>query len=271
MKIKNYVTHIVIISFIIISLYPIIFALSNSFKKLSIAYKSTSNIIPIPFTMENYQKLINDIPLFQITLNTFIIASVVTIVKVFISFLAAYAIVFYSFRFKRATYVGLVATIFVPFTVTMIPNYIIMAHLNFIDSPWGVILPQIADATGIFMLTQSMRNIPKPLLESLEIDNVSLGHTMKDFILPISKPAITSTSIWFFILSWNEYIWPNLMLKSKESFTLPLALQLFVSSEGGTDFTIAMALSVLTMAVPLILFLIFQRFIINTFTSDGIK
>lgn len=271
MKIKKYLVNILLIAFIIISLYPIVFAISNSFKKLSVAYKSASNLIPIPFTLENYEKLFHDIPLFHITFNTFLIASVITIVKVSISFLAAYALVFYAFRYKRFTYISLVATIFIPFTVTMIPNYIIMARLQFIDTPWGVILPQLADATGIFMLTQSMRNIPKPLLESLELDNVSVWHTMKDFVLPISKPAITSTSIWFFILSWNEYIWPNFMLKSQESYTLPLALQLFVSSEGGTDFTVAMALSVIIMAVPLILFLIFQRFIINTFTSSGIK
>ncbi|MFQ3835701.1 ABC transporter permease subunit [Staphylococcus nepalensis] len=121
------------------------------------------------------------------------------------------------------------------------------------------------------MLTQSMRNIPKVLLDSLQVDNISVWHTMKDVIVPITKPALTSTSIWFFILSWNEYIWPNLMLKSEANYTLPLALQLFVSSEGGTNFTVAMALSVLTMAIPLIVYLLFQRMIIDTFTASGIK
>ncbi|WP_283589560.1 CoA transferase [Staphylococcus nepalensis] len=147
----------------------------------------------------------------------------------------------------------------------------VMARLGFVDSWWGVILPQLADAIGIFMLTQSMRNIPKVLLDSLQVDNISVWHTMKDVIVPITKPALTSTSIWFFILSWNEYIWPNLMLKSEANYTLPLALQLFVSSEGGTNFTVAMALSVLTMAIPLIVYLLFQRMIIDTFTASGIK
>ncbi|MDW8552848.1 MULTISPECIES: carbohydrate ABC transporter permease [Staphylococcus] len=271
MKIKSSIAHIVLITCILLAIYPIIFAVSNSFKKLSHAYDSMINLIPLPFTIENFDKLINDIPLLQITTNTFVIASVITIVKVIISFLAAFAIVFFQFKFKKVTYMVLVATIFVPFTVTMVPNYIIMARLGFVDSWWGVILPQLADAIGIFMLTQSMRNIPKVLLDSLQVDNISVWHTMKDVIVPITKPALTSTSIWFFILSWNEYIWPNLMLKSEANYTLPLALQLFVSSEGGTNFTVAMALSVLTMAIPLIVYLLFQRMIIDTFTASGIK
>lgn len=271
MKISKYLSHTMIIAFILIAVYPILFAVSNSFKHLSDAYASTINLIPNPFTLENYQGLYETIPLFQITLNTLVIASIITIFKVVTSFLAAYAFTYFHFKFKRTTYFLLISTIFIPFTVTMIPNYLIISHFGLIDSIWGVILPQLADAIGIFMLTQAMRNIPKPLIEAAQIDNISTFHIMKDHVLPIVRPAITSTAIWFFILSWNDYVWPLLMLRSRENFTLPLALQLFVSSEGGTNFTVAMALSVITMAIPLILYLMFQRYIINTFSSSGIK
>ncbi len=90
-------------------------------------------------------------------------------------------------------------------------------------------------------------------------------------VLPLIRPAVVSTGIMFFINSWNEYVWPVLILKDKVNYTLPLALQLFISSEGGTDFTIAMAVSVITMIIPLVLYLIFQRYIISTFTSSGVK
>lgn len=270
-KILNFIPHFIILLFITITLYPILFAISNSFKHLKDAYTSTINLIPNPFTFENYVELFNAIPLLNIILNTFIIASVVTIVKISCAFLASYAIVFFNFKFKKIAYVGLISTIFIPFTVTMVPNYIFMSKLGLTDTIWGVILPQLADAVAIFMITQSMRNIPHALIESSRLDNISLFHTMKDIVLPLVKPAITSTSIWFFILAWNEYVWPVLMLKSQENYTLPLALQLFVSAEGGTNFTIAMALSVITMAIPLTLYLLFQRFIIDTFTSSGIK
>src|SRR5699024_12634323 len=112
---------------------PIIIAINNSYKYLSHANDSNTKLIPLPLTIEYLDKLISDIPLFQITTNTFVIASVITLVKVAISFLAAFAIVFYQFKFKKVTYMVLVATIFVPFTVTMVPNYIIMARLGFVD------------------------------------------------------------------------------------------------------------------------------------------
>lgn len=271
MKINKYIFHLIIIVFILLALYPILFAVSNSFKHLSDAYSSTINLIPNPFTLENYVDLEDTIPLFRITLNTFIIASVITAFKIVTSFLAAFALTYFHFKFKRATYFLLISTIFIPFTVTMIPNYLIISEFDLIDSVWGVILPQLADAIGIFMLTQAMRNIPKPLIEAAQIDGISTFNIMKDHVLPIVRPAIASTAIWFFILAWNDYVWPLLMLRSRESYTLPLALQLFVSSEGGTNFTIAMALSVITMAIPLILYLVFQRYIINTFSSSGIK
>lgn len=271
MKISKYLWHMIVIGFILITLYPIIFAVSNSFKYLSDAYTSTISLIPNPFTLENYVGLYETIPLFKITFNTFIIASIITMFKIVTSFLAAYALMYFNFKFKRTTYFLLISTIFIPFTVTMIPNYLIISYFGLIDSIWGVILPQLADAIGIFMLTQAMRNIPKPLIEAAQVDNISTFHIMKDHVLPIVRPALTSTAIWFFILAWNDYVWPLLMLRTVDNYTLPLALQLFVSSEGGTNFTVAMALSVVTMAVPLILYLIFQRYIINTFSSSGIK
>ncbi|QQD84782.1 MULTISPECIES: carbohydrate ABC transporter permease [unclassified Jeotgalicoccus] len=271
MKIRQFIWHILIIIFIVVALYPILFAVSNSFKHLNDAFVSTINLIPNSFTLENYQGLYETIPLFKITLNTFVIASIITFFKIVTSLLAAYALTYFNFKFKKATYFLLISTIFIPFTVTMIPNYLIVSHFDLIDSVWGVILPQLADAIGIFMLTQAMRNIPKPLIEAAQVDNISTFNIMKDHVLPIVRPALTSTAIWFFILAWNDYVWPLLMLRSRDSYTLPLALQLFVSSEGGTNFTVAMALSVITMAIPLILYLIFQRYIINTFSSSGIK
>ena len=146
-----------------------------------------------------------------------------------------------------------------------------ISKLGFNDSLWGVILPQLSDATGIFLLRQSMKTIPKSLIEVAEIEKVSHFKRIRDIIVPIVRPAIISTGIMFFINSWNEYVWPVLILKTKENFTLPLALQLFISSEGGTDFTIAMAVSVITMIIPLILYITFQKYIINTFTASGIK
>lgn len=274
MKIKmtsEYKWHILLILFVIVSLFPIVFAISSSFKKLNEAYSNVFGIIPKNPTINNYKEVILRLPFYKITENTFFIATTVTVFKVITSVLAAYSFVYFDFKYKNILYFILISTIFIPFTVTMIPNYLTVSKLGLNDKLLGVILPQLSDATGIFLIRQSMKTIPKALIEVAELENVGHFKRMRDIVIPLAKPAIISTGIMFFINSWNEYVWPVLILKSKENFTLPLALQLFISSEGGTDFTIAMAVSVITMIIPLILYIIFQKYIINTFTSSGIK
>ena len=274
MKIKmtsEYKWHILLILFVIVSLFPIVFAISSSFKELNEAYSNVFGIIPKNPTINNYKEVILRLPFYKITENTFFIATTVTVFKVITSVLAAYSFVYFDFKYKNILYFILISTIFIPFTVTMIPNYLTVSKLGLNDKLLGVILPQLSDATGIFLIRQSMKTIPKALIEVAELENVGHFKRMRDIIIPLVKPAIISTGIMFFINSWNEYVWPVLILKSKENFTLPLALQLFISSEGGTDFTIAMAVSVITMIIPLILYIIFQKYIINTFTSSGIK
>lgn len=153
----------------------------------------------------------------------------------------------------------------------MIPNYLTVSNLKLVDSIWGVALPQLADASGIFLIRQAMRTVPKPLIEISKLDDVSELKILKDIIIPVCRPAIISTGIIFFINAWNEYVWPTLILRSKENYTLSLAMQVFTDSEGGIEYTVTLAMAVITMILPVVLYLIFQRYIMSTFASSGIK
>ncbi|SER24355.1 sn-glycerol 3-phosphate transport system permease protein [Gracilibacillus ureilyticus] len=263
--------HIIFFAAVILLIFPIVYALGMSFKPLEDAYNNVLNIVPFQSTLENYITLFDTLPVLRITLNTFVIATVATIFKVVTAFLAAYAFVYFDFRGKNILYFVLISTIFIPFTVTMIPNYLIVSEMGLLDTVWGVILPQLADAVGIFLIRQSMKNIPLSLIEVARLDNTGHWKIMKDIVLPLVRPAVTSIGIWFFISTWNEFVWPVLIMKTTDNYTLPLALQMFISVEGGTNFTVAMAVSVVTMIVPLALYLTFQKYIIGTFTSSGIK
>lgn len=273
MKIKKtqWIWHLILILCVIILLFPILFAISNSFKALSDAYKNVFELIPLHPTLENYKKVFENLPFVKITINTFIIATVVTLCKTITSLLAAYAFVYLPFKGKNTLYFIMLATMFIPFTVTMIPNYLMISRIGLTDSMWGVMLPQLADVLGIFMLRQAMRGIPKSLIEVVNLEKVGNLKILSDIVVPLIRPSIMSIGIIFFINSWNEYVWPVLILKTKDNYTLSLALQMYISAEGGTDFTVAMAVSVMTMVVPVILYLIFQKFIINTFAMSGIK
>lgn len=271
LTLKEVIFHLLFLVFILVAIYPIVFGLSNSFKTMKDAYHTILQLIPRNFTFENYKYLNESLPLLKIVTNTFLIATVTTIVKLTLAFLASFALVFFVFPGKKALYIAFIGTIFVPFTVTMIPNYLNIAKIGLMDSIWGVMLPQFADAVGIFILVQTMRSIPKSLIEVAKLDNLKDWAIMRGIVFPMCRHAIASTGIWFFITTWNEYVWPVLILKSVENYTLPLALQNFISSEGGTNFTVAMSVSVITMAIPLILYVIFQKYIIGTFVSSGIK
>jgi len=263
--------HVLLCVIVLLLLFPIVFAVSNSLKTLNEAYQTVMSIIPHNPTLDNYLHVFKRLDFLKITLNTFFIALCVTVFKTVTSILAAYAFVSYDWKGKGILYFILISTIFIPFSVTMIPNYLTVSSLGLNDTLLGVILPQFADATGILLIRQSMKTIPKSILEVAGMENSSGLKTLRDVVIPLIKPAVISTGIIFFINSWNEYVWPVLVLKSRENYTLSLALQMYISSEGGTEFTIAMAVSVLTMFVPLTLYLIFQKYIISTFTASGIK
>ena len=262
--------HIPLAVLVAISLVPILFAALYSLKSLQDIY-SDAGLLGTGFTLDNFREIARALPIGRITLNTLTVAVIVTACKLVTSVLAAYAFVFTSFRGKTALYFLLISTIFIPFTVTMIPNYITVSRLGLFDSVFGIVLPQLADATGIFLLRQTMRSIPKSLIEIAQLDGVSRMRTLWDIILPICRPSIVATGIIFFINSWNEYVWPTLILRTEENYTLSLAMQLFSSAEGGTDFTVVMAMAVVSMLIPVLLYLIFQRYIMSTFASSGIQ
>lgn len=263
--------HLFLVVVVFLLLMPIVFAISNSFKTMQEAFNTVFQVIPLHPTLENYRHVFDKLPFVKITLNTFLIASTVTIFKTITGLLAAYAFVYFRFKGKGFLYFIMLSTLFIPFTGTMIPNYLLISKIGLRDRIWGVALPQLADVLGIFLLRQAMRGIPLALIEAARMENIRHMKIMRDIVIPLVRPSIISTGIIFFINSWNEYVWPVLILKSKENYTLSLALQMYISAEGGTEFTIAMAVSVLTMLIPLVLYIIFQRYIINTFAASGLK
>ena len=256
---------------IFLTLWPIVFMISTSFKDLSQVFESTLNPLPWPITFDNYTTVLGNFPLFTYIWNTFLIAAIVTVSKTLTSILSAFAFVYYDFKYKESLFNGMLLTFFIPITVLVMPNYLMMAKLGLLNTPWGVALPCLVDGMGVFLMRQTMRCVPKALLEAAILDGAKPRQVLTKVILPLIKPALLANSILFFINSWNEYFWPLLILQDKDSYTLPLALQMFISAEGGSEWGIAMAVATLTSLPPLILYGFCQKFIINTFMSSGVK
>ncbi|KRL98761.1 carbohydrate ABC transporter permease [Liquorilactobacillus satsumensis] len=270
-KVKGSSWHILLIIICLVLLLPVVFMVSNSFKTLQDSYHSMLQIIPLHPTFSNYSTLGKQVDLLRLIWNTFFMATLVTLGKIVTGLLAAYAFKYFTFKGKKWLYFIFVSTIFVPFTVVMIPNYLVISKANLLNSALGVALPQLCDATGIMLFLKAMDKIPSSLIEAVHIDGIPSYKILKDIVVPILRPSIISIGAIFFINSWNEYVWPTLILKDKSSFTLPLALQNYISSEGGTNFPLAMALSTIMIIVPLLIYLIFQRYILNSISSSGLK
>lgn len=244
---------------------------STSFKSMTEIFQSGLNLIPDNFTLENYESVFTKLPVASYLKNSFIIAVIAMTAKIITSVLASYALVFMDFKGKNALFYFFSITMFIPFTVIILPNYLTVNKLGFLSTLFGVALPQMADAMGILRIRQAMRTIPKSLVEAARIDKVSHFTALTRIVIPLTRPAISAMSILFFINSWNEYFWPLLILKSNKLSTITLALQQFASGESGNAWGSSMALATVATVIPLVLYLIFQRQIIGTFMSSGIK
>jgi sn-glycerol 3-phosphate transport system permease protein len=263
--------HLLLLVICLALILPVLFMVANSFKTLQDSYHTMWQLIPLHPTLKNYQTLSRQVALLRLIWNTFFMATLVTLGKLSTGLLAAYAFQYFHFRGKRWVYFAFVATIFIPFTVTMIPNYLVIAKANLLNTALGVALPQLCDATGIMIFLKAMAKIPRSLIESAYLDQIPTHRLLMNIIIPILRPSIISIGAIFFINSWNEYVWPTLILKDKSSFTLPLALQNYISSEGGTNFPLAMALATIMIIVPLAIYMVFQRYILNSISNSGLK
>ena len=263
--------HLLLLIAVFLMLWPIVFMLSTSLKDLNQVFESTLNPLPFPPTFDNYTNVLENFPLLTYIWNTFYIAIIVTLSKALTSVLAAFGFVYYDFKYKETIFNGMLLTFFIPITVLIMPNYLLMAKLGLLDTPYGVMMPSLVDGMGVFLMRQTMRGIPKPLLEAAILDGATPWQILRKVVLPLIKPSVLAISILFFINSWNEYFWPLLILQDKSNLTLPLALQMFISAEGGSEWGVAMAVATLTSLPPLVLYGFCQKFIINTFMQAGVK
>ena len=263
--------HMLLLGTVVLSLWPIAFMISTSFKTLDQVFAATLQLWPAAPTLKNYIDVLSRFPIDEYSLNSLLIALLVTGGKLTTSLLGAFAFVYYDFKYKEYIFNAMLFTFFIPLSVLILPNYLLVAKLDLLNSPLGVALPCLVDGMGIFLFRQTMRGIPLSLFEVARLEGLSSWQVVWSIVIPLIRPAFLSIGIIMFINSWNEYVWPLLILQDKASYTLPLALQMFMSAEGGSDWGIAMAVATLTSLPPLLLYLTCQKYILRTFLQSGLK
>lgn len=226
--------------------------------------------IPTTFEWKNYVKVWQVIPFAKFYLNSFLVATATTLAQVATSAMSAYAFARLQFPGRDKIFFAYLATMMVPGAVTMIPVFILLRYIGWIDSYKAVILPAAFTAYGTFMLRQFFLTMPKELEDAAKIDGCSYFGIFWRIILPLSKPALATLTIFTFMGNWMSFMWPLIVLNSEEKFTLPIGLAYF-KSVYGTDYSLLMASSLMMIFPILIVFIFNQRFFVEGIKLTGIK
>lgn len=255
-------------------LYPLLWMAASSFKPESIIFTDLS-IIPPSFDFSNYTLGWNALQQsFTIFFkNSIFVAILVVIGNVVSCSITAYAFARLEFRGRRIWFVVMLGTLMLPYHVTLIPQYVLFLNLGWIDTFLPLIVPKFlaADAFFIFLMVQFFRGIPRELDEAAVLDGCSPWRIYWKIMMPLSLPVLTTTAIFSFIWTWNDFLGPLVYLNDASNYTVPLALRSFMDSTGQSAFGQLFAMSVLAILPIFLFFLFFQRLIIEGVAHSGMK
>jgi multiple sugar transport system permease protein len=251
---------------------PLLWMLSTSFKPKAQWFTRDLHWIPITFTWENYQALLNNpnTPIVRWFVNSLLVATISTVATLTVTSLAAYAYARMEFPGRKAIYTLLLATLFMPGIMFLIPNFLTIYRLGLLNTYAGVIIPGLAGVFGVFFLRQFFESIPKELEESAEIDGASKFQIFYKIVLPLSKPALATLGILTFLASWNDFLWPLLILRDRALQTLPPGLRTLQGAYT-SEYGLMMAGAVIVAVPVLVIYVFLQRFIVQSVASTGLK
>ena len=257
--------------FILISMAtPFVWMFSNTFKEQSEIFQLRPTLIPEEPHLRNYVSLFVDFDFARHFLNSAFIAVVHTASHLFLASLAGFAFAKYTFPLKNFLFLILLGSMMVPLYTIFIPLFVLVIRLGLVNSYAGVILPGVAAAFGIFFMKQSMESVPNELLDSARIDGASEFRIYWQIALPLVRPALAVLAVLAFMGSWNDFVWPLVVLRSQELQTLPVVMAGMVNMYR-MEYGVIMAASLLSTMPILLLFLALQKQFLAGLTVGAVK
>jgi len=228
------------------------------------------DLVPSTFVWSNFADAWNKLPWDQFYINSIAIAAIAVPVTVFINLLAGYTFAKYTFPGRDILFLLMISTLMIPIQVIMVPEFLIVAKLGWVNTWWGVLVPRAAEAFGLFMVRQFMVSIPDELIEAARLDGAGEFTIFRRVVLPLSWPVIAVLSIFTFMWRWNDFAWPLVVLQEQSAYTVPLGLNL-MKGQYFTDWTGLMSMSLLSIIPMMLVFIFFQRYFIQGIASTGLK
>ena len=269
--IKKVVLYVILILIAVIMAVPFIWMLSASIKSDREVFQMDPFVlIPKNPKWSNYAKIWTKIPMLTFVKNTVVLTIIVTILQLFTSSFAAYAFAKLRFKFRNGLFLAYIATIAMPWQVYMVPQFLMMRSFGLNDKLLAMICLQAFSAFGVFMMKQFYEGIPNELSEAARIDGMTEYQIYSHIMLPLSKPALSTLTIFTFVNTWNDYLGPLIYLKSESKKTIQLGLKMFIS-QYSSDYGLIMAGSVLSLIPVIIVFMCLQKYFVEGVASTGLK
>lgn len=262
--------YVVSIVLAVIALIPFLWMISTSLKSRGALMSIPIEWIPAEPTLDGYAKVFSRFPFLRTIGNSLLISVAYTLITLISASMAAFAFAKLRFRGSGAILSVYIATMMIPTQVTMIPLFVVMNRLGLIDSYASVILPSMFKPFAVFLLVQQMKTIPNDYLDAARIDGAGLFQTYRKVALPLCIPTLATLAVTTFMESWNDYLWPLLMLTDRNKMTLPIALST-LNGQYSTEYNVLMAGSLISMIPIIIIYIAAQKQFKSGLMAGGIK
>ncbi len=257
---------------LLIFVVPLLWMVLTSFRTVEDSRRIPISIIPDELTLRAYQLMFADEqnPVILWLINSLLAAAGHAVLVLITAAMAAYPLARMDFRGKNAIFAIIIGTLFVPSFIFLMPNYLLMDQLAWLDTLIALIVPGAAGAFGVFFLRQFFLSIPRELEESARVDGANTWQILTRIVLPISKPALVTLGLIAFLSNWNEFIWPIFVLFSPERLTLPAGLSTLQAAYN-IDYPVVMAGATIAAVPVLILYIFVQKYVIEGVATSGLK
>jgi len=264
---------LLIIAIAVVAAFPLAWMVLTSLK----TPQETMHIPPVWFpaapSLGSYAKVSDVISIGRSFFNSAVIALITTVAIIVTSLMAGYAFAKYEFRHRELLFALLISTMFLPPIVTLIPLYRIVGYLGLTGSLAGVVVPNLANAFGIFLMRQFIKGVPDELIEAARVDGASEFRVLFQIIAPAVMPAIAALTLFAFVYHWNSYLWPLTVLQGNaDQYPIVISLSRLLSyNRGAMNTGLVMAGATLAVLPPVLLFVVLQRFFVDSVISSGVK
>ena len=267
---KKVLLHLALIAGGVITLFPLFWMIAASFMTNGEATTYPPHVVPHAPTLVQYRELFVRLQLGRAFFSSTVIAVVSTLFSLLFNSMAGYAFAKLRFRGRERMFGLLLSALVIPAQVGMLPLFLMMKGLGLVNTYWGVIIPSLASVFGIFMIRQFMLSVPQELLEAARIDGAGEWRIYWSVVMPLARPILATLAIFTFMTTWNDFMWPLIVLSDQSRYTLPVSIASLVG-EHAQDVELMMAGSVVTVLPVLALFLFLQRYYIAGLMAGSVK